>query len=364
MKVVLFFILIIDVSYASCFNTDSNQVNAAFPLKSEIESLIAATSIEKASLYVGNSQGVLFKSNYGHNVTDLKYDIASLTKLFTATTLMKVLDESGHSIEDKFVSFFPNVNTTTTKDKVTLENLLRHNSGYKSGVMLSEMSPQTDESWEKIRNLLPSRKYGKFLYSDINYLQLGEVIKRLSTENIDKAFRQNLLSPLGLLNTSFYGDGCRGSCAETSTGTNVVVHDPTSQHLDGIAGNAGLFSTIDDMGRFAALFLNKGMNCNRQIVSQKIIRDMTTKKSDSSRGLGFDFTSPYSVKPRGDYFSFGKSFGHTGYTGTSLWIDPEVDVFVVFLTNAVKSKAAKKDFLRINKKLSSLIGKYFYSLKE
>jgi CubicO group peptidase (beta-lactamase class C family) len=369
MKLFAFSFLFIKLSSAACFNTNISDLNnREFVLKSSIDTLIASTSIEKSSLLIGNSKGILFKTYRGHSDNDLKFDIASLTKLFTATTLINILDESNDSIHSKLSELLPNSASSTQKDKLTIEDLLRHRSGYKAGVRLDELADNTIDSWSNIRNLIPSRKYGKFIYSDINYLLLGEVIRELTAQRLSDAFDKYTLDPLGLSKTCFASKECLGDTREevaaTSSVNDGVVHDPTSRHVEGVAGNAGLFSTIDDIAKFSSVFLNNGRFCKRQIIQKSSVDLMTIKQENSPRGLGFDLTSGYSTRPRGDYFNKGKSFGHTGYTGTSVWIDPEVDIFVVFLTNAVKSKKAKKDFLRVNKELATLIGKYFYSLIE
>lgn len=359
-KFLLFFLFVTNAR-SSCFDSNAfNRLQLDTVTSNEIDGIVNATSIEKASLVIGNSKGVILSKHYGHTDPNLRFDIASLTKLFTAATLMHEIEKKGYSIKQKWVYFLPSVKTNAHKSRVSLEDLLRHRSGYKAGVLLSELDENTNTAWEKIRNLLPSRGFGKYLYSDINYLLLGEAIRAISGNNLDFSIQDNLIQPLGLKNTSFECNNF--TCAATSNSSNFLVHDPTSRVLGGIAGHAGLFASSLDLANFISIFLNGGKFCGKKILSNETVLAMTSKVTGSSRGLGFDLTSPYSRLPRGEYFTKGVSFGHTGFTGTSIWVDPKLDVFVIFLTNAIKSQKAKKEFLRVNNQISTLVGKSFYSL--
>jgi uncharacterized protein YbbC (DUF1343 family) len=199
----------------------------------------------------------------------------------------------------------------------------------------------------------------KFTYSDIGYIALGEVVHRVSHQPLDQFARQNIFLPLGMRDTgfrpshsrlgriaptekrrgqlSYLGDNPGDAGAQGELWLRGEVHDPTSFRMAGVAGHAGLFSTARDVAIYCQMILNKGVSHRIRILSPASIAMMTQPRlvaeNGWSRGLGWDINTSFSTN-RGDAFPLG-SFGHTGFTGTSIWIDPSTDMFVVFLSNRV-----------------------------
>src|SRR5260370_395190 len=209
------------------------------------------------------------------------------------------------------------------------------------------------------REPLRTQPGARFVYSDINYIALGEVVHRVSGLTLDEFARRNIFVPLGMRDTSFRPDGKQTArIAPTEkrrgqmnylgdNGANVglegdqwlrgQVHDPTSFRMGGVAGHAGLFSTADDLAIFCQMILNGGVYNGARILGPMTVATMTrphaVSETGAARGLGWDIATSFSTN-KGDLFPLG-SFGHTGFTGTSMWIDPASDTFVIFLSNRV-----------------------------
>jgi CubicO group peptidase (beta-lactamase class C family) len=362
---------------ASCFETNSNNT-----IESELEVLIDSTiknhikeyNIPLVSVLVGNNKKILYKDIYSSKGQaplgiNTIFDLASITKVFTAASVLKVLEEKKIDENEYISNLYPKLFKSRSKSILTYADLLKHSSGFRSGTGVAVFVSDIEKTWNNILGIEPKYEYGKFKYSDINYLVLGRVIEKLSKTSLNSYIEKNIFTKTNMTNTSFnpyLTNNCKTKCAPTSSKFKLgLVHDSTSRNLGGITGHAGIFSTLTDMSKFASLFLNNGSFCNNQVLSKKIITKMTKLDSNTGRGLGFDMLSPYSKRPRGPYFNKGKSFGHTGFTGTSLWIDPTKNMFVILLTNSVYAadeKKSKKGFLTLNLELSKLIGK-FYSYK-
>jgi uncharacterized protein YbbC (DUF1343 family) len=198
---------------------------------------------------------------------------------------------------------------------------------------------------EKALNDTPVAPPGtRFIYSDINFILLGEIVRKLSGRPLPEFVRDTVFRPLGMKDSMFNPPaGLRRRIAPTETLPGAkrplrgVVHDPTTRYMDGIAGHAGLFTTADDLARFAGMMLGLGKSGKVRIFSPLTVRKFTSPQSPPGqpvlRGLGWDIESPYSGN-RGELYPVG-SYGHTGFTGTSLWIDPASDSFVILLANSV-----------------------------
>ena len=366
-------LLAFQANASTCFN-DSIQ-KAATPWKNQLNTItntyISTFKIPGVVVLVGNSEGIIFEKAYGNRSTDKTeansvntiYDLASITKLFTATAIMQLLQKKQVYLGSKLKTHFPENYVTARKQKIIVEDLLRHNSGFKAGVTSGVFTDNMESTWENILNVEPSYPHKKFKYSDINYLVLGKLIEKLSKQDLDDYVRKNILEPLGMNNSgysAYNNTDCKTLCAPTRKKmSRGHVHDPTSFKLGGVAGHAGMFATAKDLAKFASIFMNDGKYCGKNILWKRSVKMMTTKKSKETRGLGFDITSAYSVKPRGDYFAKGLSFGHTGFTGTSLWIDPSIDSFLIVLSNTVYAEnesRAKTGFLELITELANIVG--------
>src|SRR3989440_6829779 len=335
---------------------------------------VIRASIEKKELpgavvLVARHGKVIWRKAYGARAvepqreamtTDTIFDLASLTKVVATTTSIMILIEQGKiRLSDTVVQFIPEMKGEG-RDAITIEQLLTHMTGFAPDFDLRNRWSGYDEAIKRLyREPLRSPPGTRFVYSDINYIALGEVVHRVSGMMLDEFARQNIFAPLGMRDTGFRPDAkLRPRIAPTekrrgqmnylgdsgadagSAGEQRLrgeVHDPTSFRMGGVAGHAGLFSTADDLAIFSQMLLNGGVYNGVRILSPLGMATMTQPRAVSeiggARGLGWDIATSFSSN-KGDLFPLG-SFGHTGFTGTSLWIDPATDTFVVFLSNRV-----------------------------
>jgi len=287
---------------------------------------------------------------------DTIFDVASLTKVMaTAPALMTLVDRGDVRLDDRVKRYLPRF-TGGGKDAVTLRQLLTHYSGLRPDFDLSKewfgTAAALEELWQERTQSDPGKD---FVYSDLNFIALGEVVHAVAGKTLDAYAREAIYEPLGMTETRYTppadwkpriapteprarslaylkGDGA-GSPPEILRGE---VHDPTAWRMDTVAGHAGLFSTARDVAIYAQMLLNRGTYQGKRILSPAAVAAMTTSQSPrgstSLRGLGWDVETSYS-SPRGDLFAGG--FGHTGFTGTSLWVHPAAETFIVILSNRV-----------------------------
>ena len=332
-------------------------------VKSILQSGLNDELFSGASLYVGNNLVALDQQSVGDSDAGKIYDIASLTKVIVTTTSVMILVERGElSLSDKVSKFFPEFDGVN-KGPVTIEDLMRHRSGLPSGARVYE-AETLDAYLKRICSQeLSYKPLSKTICSDLSFILLGRVVEMVSGLSLPDFAKQNIFVPLKMLNSSFKVSSANLlRCAPTSVARNCQVHDPTAFHfLPNSIGNAGLFSNLEDLSRFGRMVLSGGELDGVRILSKDSISKMTT--ASGPRGLGWDFTSEFSTAPRGEVFPLGVSFGHTGYTGTTLWIDPQSDTFYLFLSNRVfmGDERTKKPFSEFRKKLSTAIGKKVYS---
>lgn len=313
-----------------------------------------------AALIVGNAKENLHESFAGDGDHGRIYDIASLTKVVATTTAVMMLEERGElKLTDRLSKYIPEF-SDGQKSSLTLEDLLRHRSGLPSGSR--PLSGETLEAFVQriARAPLSYAPRTQTVYSDLSMILLGRVVELVSGTTLNEFCLKNIFTPLKMFTTDFKAFTPL-RCALTSPKGKCEVHDPTAWGLRPRAvGNAGVFSTIVDLSRFARMILNNGELDGVRILFPKTIDKMLTKVGP--RGLGWDFTSEFSNKPRGDVFPAGVSFGHTGYTGTTLWIDPQSGTYYVFLSNRVLlgDERTKKPFGEFRHELSTAIGKMIY----
>jgi uncharacterized protein YbbC (DUF1343 family)/CubicO group peptidase (beta-lactamase class C family) len=289
------------------------------------------------------------------------FDMASLTKVMaTATSIMILVDRGQISLSDPVTRFVPEFGQNG-KESVTVEQLLRHRGGLVADNALDDYREGPSESFERIWRLKPVYDPGsKFLYTDVGYIILGEIVRRVSGQTLDEFARVNIFEPLGMQDTTFHTDAflrVRTAPTEIREGhwMRGEVHDPRAYLLGGVAGHAGLFSTARDVAIFANMFLCRGESCGRRILSTAAVAAMTSPgdtPARQQRGLGWDVDTPYS-SIRGDLFPVG-GFGHTGFTGTSLWIDPASQTSIVILTNRVHPDG-KGDVRELRKRIADAV---------
>ena len=275
--------------------------------------------------------------------TNTLFDLASLTKVVATTTAAMICyDRDLFSLDDKVTKYIPEFGVNE-KDNITIKNLLIHNSGLPAWKKFYGRDLKYDDVINEIYSSELEYKTGeKTVYSDLGIITLGKIIEKVSGKTLDVFCKDEIFIPLKM-NETFYNpdDSLKKLCAPTETDNywrmktlQGEVHDETSAMLNGVAGHAGLFSTADDLAKLMSVLLNKG-KINQKIFIQQSTIELFTKRvsNESTRAIGWD-TKSDSGSSAGKYFS-KNSFGHTGYTGTSIWADPDRNLFVVFLTNRV-----------------------------
>lgn len=316
--------------------------------------------------------GEVYRKSYGRRAVephpepmalDTIFDVASLTKVMATTPAVMLLAERGQiDLAEPVSSYIPEF-TGNGRDEVTLRHLLAHTSGLRAGLTSRDWS-----GYERAIQLTVAEKPlhqpgTMFLYSDLNFILLGEIVRRVSQESLDHFTRREIFEPLGMRDTGFLpprSSLARIAPTERDEEEGMLlgrVHDPTSRRMGGVAGHAGLFTTAHDLARFARMMLNGGSLGRVSVLRPETVRFMSTVQTAPAvvyrRGLGWDIDSPYS-RPRGKMFPYG-SFGHTGWTGPFLWIDPFSRSFYFFLSNRVHP-GGTGNVIELQKILGSLAG--------
>ena len=326
-----------------------------------IDELVRVALAEKKMpgcvIVIGRKSGVLFHRAYGQRALipaplpmteSTIFDIASLTKaMVTATLIQKLVERGKLRLDDRVAQYVPEF-AANGKLEVTLRQLLVHTSG------LPIVNPLSDYAAGPAAGLahvfdqrLEAAPGQKYTYSDLGYITLGVLIERVTGERLDQLARREIFQPLGMHETGFLPplrERYRIAPTEVAVERPIPlihgeVHDPRAWLLGGVAGNAGVFATADDIGRFGRMLLGEGELEGVRILSRASVQEMTRPEllPGAVRSPGWDVASAYS-KPRGHYFS-PRAYGHGGYTGVSLWIDPELDLFVYFASNRVHPNA-------------------------
>ena len=271
---------------------------------------------------------------------DTIFDLASLTKVIATTTAVMQLVEQGKvRLNDPVAKYLPEF-AQNGKDDVTVRQLLTHYSGLAPDLDLKTPWEGKETAYRMAFAETPEDPPGsRFSYSDINFIVLGALVERVSGESLDEYCERHIFLPLKMTHTRFLPPAAwRARIAPTQYDENEhmlrgVVHDPTARRMGGVAGHAGLFSTADDLAKFAQTLLNGGGGILSPLSVEKMTQPEQPPSAPVLRGFGWDIDSPFSSN-RGDLLPVG-SYGHTGFTGTSLWIDPTTQTYIILLTNAV-----------------------------
>jgi beta-glucosidase-like glycosyl hydrolase/CubicO group peptidase (beta-lactamase class C family) len=285
-----------------------------------------------------------YERNSSESNSNTLFDLASLTKVIaTTSSIMKLYDDGKISLDDSVVKFIPQF-AVNGKEKITIRNLLVHNSGLPAFRQFYKANP-TMKANEVLDSIYASELLfqtgDSTLYSDFNFIVLGKIVEAICGKSLDKYCSENFFQPLRMKNTFFKpikydSENCAPTEIDTSWRKQTVqgsVHDETSAMLGGIAGHAGLFSTASDLAIFIQMLLNGGNYGGKQYLKKETIELFTTRQNEKSlRALGWDLKTMNGYSSAGNLFS-QNSFGHTGFTGTSIWIDKERNLFVIFLTN-------------------------------
>jgi len=349
--------------YVSVSSARLAQIDAA------INAEIAQHHLPGAVVLVGRKGRIIWDESYGSRAVepareamtvDTIFDLASLTKVVaTATSIMILVERGKLRLGDPVSLYIPELKGEG-RETITIEQLLTHRSGYAPDFDLRDRWTGYDEAIKRlIKEPLRNPPGTRFTYSDIGFIALGEVVKRVSGMPLDQFAKQNIFQPLRMHDTgfrpgaalrariaptenrrgqlSYLGDSPVNMGAEGDVWLRGQVHDPTSYRMNGVAGHAGLFSTAKDLAIYCQMILNGGQYKGARVLSPLSVAEMTRPRlvsnTGNTRGLGWDINTNFSSN-RGELFPLG-SFGHTGFTGTSIWIDPSSQMFVVFLSNRV-----------------------------
>jgi CubicO group peptidase (beta-lactamase class C family) len=291
---------------------------------------------------------------------DTLFDLASLTKVVaTAPAIMLLIQRGQVDLEAPVCTYIPQF-TGQGREQVTIRELLTHTSGLPPDLDTNEWRGYAKAIKMACHTKLQSPAGTTFIYSDINFILLGEIVQRITKMPLQDFVQKEIFDPLEMTDTSFLPPKSkllRIAPTEVVKGKPLrgVVHDPAARRMGGVSGNAGLFSTASDLARYARMMLNGGELDGVRIFNPETVKQMTTPQAPPAahvlRGLGWDIDSPYS-SPRGSLFPIG-SYGHTGWTGTSIWIDPASKTFVIFLSNRNHPTNAG-DVVQLRHKLGTL----------
>ena len=313
-----------------------------------VQEAIRDGQIPGAVVLVGHDGEIIYHKAFGERALeprreamteDTIFDVASLTKVIATTTAVMQLAEKGQiRVNDPVVKYIPEF-AENGKEEITVRELLTHHSGLPKDLDLSQPWEGRETALRMAYADKPTYPPGsRFLYSDVNFIVLGALVERVSGLSLDEYCQKNIFTPLQMTRTRFLPPAAwfpkiaPTQYDEHEKMLRGIVHDPTARRMGGVAGHAGLFSTADDLAKFAQALLD-----GTTILSPLMIDKMTTPQqpptSQVLHGFGWDIDSPFSSN-RGELLPVG-SFGHTGFTGTSLWIDPTTRTFIIVLANAV-----------------------------
>jgi uncharacterized protein YbbC (DUF1343 family)/CubicO group peptidase (beta-lactamase class C family) len=336
-------------------------------LDSVVADAIHDGEIPGAVVLVWHNGQVVYRKAFGNRAlephreamtVDTIFDVASLTKVVATTTaVMQLVQKGAVRLNDPVAKYIPEF-ADNGKQDTTVRNLLTHYSGLREDLDLAEAWKGRDTAFRMAFAERPAYSPGsRFLYSDINFITLGALVERVTGTTLDAYSAQSIFIPLQMTHTRFLPPAAwRSKIAPTEYDQQNkmlrgVVHDPTSRRMGGVAGHAGLFSTADDLSKFAQALLNGGPILSRDMV-EKMATPQQPPTASVLRGFGWDIDSPFSSN-RGELLPVG-SFGHTGFTGTSIWIDPITRTFIILLANAVHPRG-KGSAVALRSKLATAV---------
>jgi beta-N-acetylhexosaminidase len=294
------------------------------------------------------------------------YDLASLTKVVALTTACMLLVDEGKLALDAPVQRYVPEFTGPMKDRVTIRHLLTHAAGLVADLPLYDSTATRAAALHAVdTTTLLSPPGVTYRYSDLSAIVLMQAVERITGEALDRFLARRVFGPLGMPSTRFLPPAAwRDRIAPTENDTVFrhrllvgEVHDESAARLGGVSGNAGLFSNALDLSRFAALLLNGGAWDTLQLIRAETVAEFTARQNlpaGSTRALGWDTPSDSGYSSAGTKLS-RRAFGHTGFTGTSMWMDPERDLFIVLLTNRVNPTRANLAILHVRSQVADLV---------
>lgn len=318
-----------------------------------IQKSIQAGECPGAVLLVGKGDQVVYLKSFGNRALkpdpiamtdDTVFDLASLTKpVATATSVLILADRGKIDLSKPVATYLPEFGNNR-KEMITIEDLLRHCGGLMPDNSMDDYVGTRAEMIARIMSSKPKwEPRTHFAYTDVGFIVLGELVERVDGRRVDRFAAEEIFAPLGMTETGYHPPETlkpRTAPTEQRDGHWMIgeVHDPRAYALGGVAGHAGLFSTARDLSRWVRMLNNEGELDGQRILSKQMVKRMLTVQAlpdgSGARGLGVDFDSSY-ASCRGSRFERGTTFGHTGWTGTSFWSDPNSNVYVILLTNRV-----------------------------
>jgi uncharacterized protein YbbC (DUF1343 family)/CubicO group peptidase (beta-lactamase class C family) len=363
--------IILSTSLTAWTVVDAKRSPAAGRLAS-VDAVIAQAlhdgNIPGAVLLVGHNGQVIYRKAYGNRALEPRrepmtletiFDLASLTKVVATTTaVMKLVEQGKIRLNDPVAKYLPEFGQNGKED-ITVRQLLTHYSGLEPDLDLKTIWEGKETAYRMAFGEAPEAPPGsRFSYSDVNFIVLGALVERVSGETLDKYCERRIFAPLKMMHTRFTPPAAlRPKIAPTQYDENEhmlrgVVHDPTARRMGGVAGHAGLFSTADDLAKFSQALLNGGGGVLSALSVEKMTRPEQPPSAPVLRGFGWDIDSPFSSN-RGDLLPVG-SYGHTGFTGTSMWIDPTTQTYIILLTNAVHPRG-KENAIALRSKVATAV---------
>ena len=357
----------------SCQDNNHEQTNYDFTQVDEIiQSAIKDSAFPGSVVLVSKDRKIIYEKSFGHltyddtsaavNINTI-YDIASLTKVIATTTAVMICyDKNLFSLNDPVAKYIPEF-AQNGKENVTVKNLLLHNSGLPAFKRFYKNYSSADEVINDIyRTPLSYETGSKTVYSDLGFIILAKIVEQVTGKRFDTFCNEEIFNPLQM-NSTFFNppDSLKYKIAPTEFDNNWrnklvwgKAHDETASLLNGVAGHAGLFSTAKDISNLLQLLLDDGTFDGNQIIKSATVKLFTTRYSDkSTRALGWD-TKSTKKSSAGNLFDI-TSFGHTGFTGTSVWVDPTKEVFVVFLTNRIYPTRENKKLYEVRPLLHNAV---------
>jgi uncharacterized protein YbbC (DUF1343 family) len=318
-----------------------------------IQRAIDDKQLPGAVLLVGQNDQIVYHKAYGNRAvepetvrmtTDTIFDAASLSKpVGTATSIMILADRGKLNLYDPVARYIPEFGING-KENVTVEQLLLHRSGLPAGNPMSEYDDGPEAALKRIYDRAPQAEPGtSFIYTDLGYIVLGELVKRVDGQPLSEFAHGEIFRPLGMNDTAYLPSAewkPRIAPTEQRDGEWIIgdVHDPRAWALGGFAGHAGVFTTAQDLAIYCRMILNGGQVNGTRILSEAAVRQMLEPRplpdGTAWRSYGWDVQTGFS-SARGNRFESGRTFGHTGWTGTSMWLDPASKSYVILMSNRV-----------------------------
>jgi len=356
---------------ASSRPADTSRGSSWAELDAALGDAVAAGDVPGAVIFVGQGERVLYRRALGSRAlvpalepmtVDTIFDLASLTKVVATTPAVLLLAEQGRVQLDRPLGRYLKEFNTPAFQEVTVRRLLTHSAGLAALPSREAMAKGFPDAGRlQARAGLAGTPGSAFVYSDTGFILLAELVRRVSGIPLDRFAQKHFYTPLGMRHTAFRPPGSwRPLIAPTEivnggAPLRGVVHDGNARLLGGVAGHAGLFSTADDLARFCSMLLHGGVLDGRRYFGEATVRAMFAPEviGETTRGLGWDMSSAYS-RTLGSFFPMG-SAGHTGFTGPSIWLDPESRGYVIILANRVHPYG-KGGIVELRRRVSAAVG--------